>query len=94
MFVHNYLPSRVDAFGLDYDTLRAINPKLVYCEITGWGSTGPRREEPGYDMIASAVGGFMHITGEPDGPPSKVSFFSPRGREREMGRGSWSVCLS
>ncbi|EGD76409.1 CAIB/BAIF family protein [Salpingoeca rosetta] len=71
VFVHNYLPERTKQFGLDYEELSAINPRLIYCEISGWGSSGPRCHEPGYDMIASAVGGFMHITGEPDGPPGK-----------------------
>eukprot|EP00043_Microstomoeca_roanoka_P017652 m.185060 g.185060 ORF g.185060 m.185060 type:complete len:576 (-) comp16679_c0_seq6:1139-2866(-) len=71
VFIHNYLPSRIKAFQLDYDILCEINPRLIYCEITGWGSTGPRSNEPGYDMVAAAVGGFMHITGEQNGPPSK-----------------------
>eukprot|EP00056_Hartaetosiga_gracilis_P001674 m.46635 g.46635 ORF g.46635 m.46635 type:complete len:451 (-) comp10730_c0_seq3:625-1977(-) len=71
VLIHNYLPSKMKEFQLDYETMKKVNPRLIYCEITGWGSSGPRVNEPGYDLVASSVGGFMHITGEPDGPPSK-----------------------
>eukprot|EP00049_Salpingoeca_infusionum_P000189 m.37974 g.37974 ORF g.37974 m.37974 type:complete len:423 (+) comp10144_c0_seq2:46-1314(+) len=70
--IHNYLPGKLKKFGLDYDTLANSNPGMVYCEISGWGSTGPRSHEPGYDVIASAVGGFMHVTGTEEGPPVKA----------------------
>jgi crotonobetainyl-CoA:carnitine CoA-transferase CaiB-like acyl-CoA transferase len=59
-------------FGLDYETLREINPRLVYCSITAYGQDGPYRDRPGYDMVLSAVGGLMWITGERDGRPCKV----------------------
>ena len=63
-------------YGLDYDSLSAINPKLVYCSITGFGQTGPRAPEPGYEFIIQGMGGLMSVTGEkddlPGGGPQKV----------------------
>ena len=56
-------------YGLDYDSLSTLNPRLVYCSITGFGQTGPRAEEPGYDFIVQGMGGLMSITGEKDGVP-------------------------
>jgi crotonobetainyl-CoA:carnitine CoA-transferase CaiB-like acyl-CoA transferase len=57
---------------IDYDSLAAINPRIVYCAITGWGETGPRATEPGMDLLAQAVGGIMGTTGEPDRGPVKA----------------------
>ena len=63
-------------FGLDYDTLCAKNPRLIYCSITGFGQTGPRRSQPAYDFMIQAMGGLMSITGPADaeagGGPQKV----------------------
>jgi formyl-CoA transferase len=59
-------------FGLDYETLREVNPRLVYCSVSAYGQDGPYRDRPGYDMVLSAVGGLMWITGERDGRPCKV----------------------
>jgi crotonobetainyl-CoA:carnitine CoA-transferase CaiB-like acyl-CoA transferase len=59
-------------YGLDYESLKTINPKLIYCSITGFGQTGPLRDKPGYDFMIQAMGGLMSITGEPDGEPMKV----------------------
>lgn len=70
--VENFTPGLTGRFGLDYDTLRSINPRLVYCSITAYGQDGPYRDRPGYDMVLSAVGGLMWITGERDGRPCKV----------------------
>ena len=70
--VENFTPGLMKRFGLDYDTLRRINPRLVYCSITAYGQDGPYRDRPGYDMVLSAVGGLMWITGERDGNPCKV----------------------
>ena len=70
--VENFTPGLTGRFGLDYDTLRSINPRLVYCSITAYGQDGPYRDRPGYDMVLSAVGGLMWITGERDGQPCKV----------------------
>jgi formyl-CoA transferase len=72
VFVENFTPGLTKRFGLDYDTLSGINPRLVYASITAYGQDGPYRDRPGYDMVLSAVGGLMWITGEPDGDPCKV----------------------
>ncbi len=58
-------------YGLDYEALAAINPRLVYCSITGFGQDGPYASRPGYDFITQGMGGMMALTGEPDGAPQK-----------------------
>lgn len=70
--VENFRAGHLDAMGIGYDALRELNPRLVFCSITGFGSTGPRRDEPGYDFLIQAMGGLMAITGEPGGEPMKV----------------------
>ncbi|MGB0102136.1 MAG: CoA transferase [Nocardioides sp.] len=56
---------------ITYDDLKHLNPAIVCCSLTGFGMTGPRRNEPGYDYVLQALGGWMELTGDPDGPPSK-----------------------
>lgn len=74
--IENYKAGSLKKYGLDYESLSAINPKLVYCSITGFGQNGPRAEEPGYDFIIQGMGGLMSVTGErddlPGGGPQKV----------------------
>jgi len=70
--VENFKAGQMASFGLSYDDLRAINPALVYCSITGFGQTGPYRDRPGYDYVIQAMSGLMSITGPEDGPPYKV----------------------
>ncbi|MFH2000247.1 MAG: CoA transferase, partial [Planctomycetota bacterium] len=72
VFLENFTPGLTRRFGLDYDSLKAIHPRLVYCSITAYGQDGPYRDRPGYDMVLSAVGGLMWITGEEGGDPCKV----------------------
>ena len=72
VIVENFKTGSVDKFGLDYVSLRAINPRLIYCSITGFGHDGPRAHEPGYDFVAQGMSGFMSVTGEPDGAPIKA----------------------
>lgn len=72
VLVENFLPGTLDGWGLGYDVLSQQNPRLVYCSITGFGQTGPRRDEPGYDIMIQGLAGVMSITGEPDGPPMKL----------------------
>ncbi len=69
VLIENYKVGDLARRGLDYDTLSALNPRLVYCSITGFGQTGPLRERPGYDYIFQGVGGLMSVTGHPDGEP-------------------------
>jgi crotonobetainyl-CoA:carnitine CoA-transferase CaiB-like acyl-CoA transferase len=59
------------ALGLTYEQLRPINPRIVCCSLTGFGMTGPRAEDPGYDYTVQALAGWMSVTGDPDGPPTK-----------------------
>ncbi|KAI9171492.1 Succinate--hydroxymethylglutarate CoA-transferase [Paramyrothecium foliicola] len=72
ILVENYLPGSLKKYSLDYETLRAINPSLIYASITGYGQTGPYSARPGYDVMVEAEFGLMHITGTRDGPPVKV----------------------
>lgn len=68
----NFRPGTLDSSGLDAATVRAEHPRIVYCSISGYGQTGPRREEPGYDAVMQAEGGLMSITGAADGPPFRL----------------------
>ncbi|KAJ2447936.1 hypothetical protein GGI03_007316 [Coemansia sp. RSA 2337] len=72
VLVENYVPGKLAQYGLSYEELREINPRLVYASITGYGSTGPYSGRPGYDVIIEAEAGLMHITGEEGGGPVKV----------------------
>jgi crotonobetainyl-CoA:carnitine CoA-transferase CaiB-like acyl-CoA transferase len=67
--VENFKVGGLRQYGLDYASLKAANPKLIYCSITGFGQTGPYKNRPGYDFMIQAMGGIMSITGEPDGKP-------------------------
>jgi crotonobetainyl-CoA:carnitine CoA-transferase CaiB-like acyl-CoA transferase len=70
--VENFRPGVMAKLGLDYETVAADNPGLVYCSITGFGGTGAGAELPGYDLLVQALGGLMSVTGEPGGEPLKV----------------------
>ena len=72
VLIENFKVGGLKKYGLDYDSLKAINPKLVYCSITGFGQTGPYSERAGYDFMIQAMGGLMSVTGEADGEPMKV----------------------
>src|SRR6478735_5870869 len=67
--VENYKVGTLARYGLAYEDLRKINPRLVYCSVTGFGQSGPYRERPGYDFMIQGMGGMMSVTGEPDGAP-------------------------
>ncbi|EEW26814.1 CaiB/BaiF CoA transferase family protein [Rhodobacter ferrooxidans] len=70
--IENFKVGGLAKYGLDYASLRAVNPRLVYCSITGFGQTGPYAHRAGYDFIIQGMSGLMSVTGEPDGPPEKV----------------------
>ena len=74
VFIENFRPGRVKEWGLDYDTLRAVNPGLVMIHVSGYGQTGPYSERPGVGTLAEAFSGYAHVTGEADGPPTLPSF--------------------
>jgi len=69
VLIENYKTGNLARYGLDYPALRTINPRLVYCSITGFGQSGPYSELPGYDPIFQAMSGVMSVTGAPDGQP-------------------------
>jgi formyl-CoA transferase len=72
VLVENFRPGTLARYGLDFETLRSDQPRLVYCSISGFGQTGPLRERPGYDFMIQAMGGLMSVTGDPHGEPMKV----------------------
>ncbi len=67
--IENYKFGDLGRYGLGYEDLRPLNPRLVYCSVTGFGQTGPYRDRPGYDFMIQGMGGMMSVTGEPDGAP-------------------------
>jgi len=69
VLVENYKVGGLKKYGLDFTSLQAINPRLVYCSITGYGQDGPYAQRAGYDAAIQAIGGLMSVTGEPDGAP-------------------------
>src|SRR5690606_32805297 len=69
VLLENFKVGGLAKYGLDYESLKAINPRLVYCSITGFGQTGPYAPRAGYDFLVQAMGGLMSITGEPDDVP-------------------------
>ena len=72
VLVENFRPGTLDKMGLGYETLSKQRPDLVYCSISGFGQTGPRRREPGYDAVMQGEGGLMSITGSNDGPSYRL----------------------
>jgi len=71
VFVENYRPGVMQSLGLDYTSLSATNPRLIYASISGYGQTGPQRSKGGFDLVAQGVSGIMSVTGEPGGAPVK-----------------------
>jgi crotonobetainyl-CoA:carnitine CoA-transferase CaiB-like acyl-CoA transferase len=69
VLIENYKFGDLARYGLSYDDLKQVNPRLIYCSVTGFGQTGPYREHPGYDFMIQGMGGMMSVTGEPDGTP-------------------------
>ncbi|MEE2717795.1 MAG: CaiB/BaiF CoA-transferase family protein [SAR324 cluster bacterium] len=72
IFLENFKVGGLKKYGLDYESLHAEFPNLIYCSITGFGQTGPRASQAGYDLMVQGMGGIMSITGEPEGEPVKV----------------------
>lgn len=70
--LENFRPGTMAELGIGYEDLQKINPGLIYCDITGYGTDGPYRDKPGVDVIVSAIGGLMSITGPPEGEPVKI----------------------
>jgi len=72
ILVENFRPGTMEKLGLGYETLKAVNPKIIYAAVSGFGHTGPDSLKPAYDILAQAMGGIMSITGWPDTPPTRV----------------------
>ena len=72
VLIENYKVGGLANYGLDYHSLSKINPKLIYCSITGFGQTGPYADLPGYDFLIQGMGGLMSVTGEPDDPKKEI----------------------
>jgi crotonobetainyl-CoA:carnitine CoA-transferase CaiB-like acyl-CoA transferase len=72
VLIENFKVGGLRKFGLDYETLSALNPRLVYCSVTGFGQTGPYAKRAGYDFLIQGMSGMMSITGEPEGSPQKA----------------------
>ena len=72
VLIENFKVGTLAKYGLDYASLSALNPRLVYCSITGFGQDGPYASRPGYDFIVQGMSGIMDLTGAPDGPPQKI----------------------
>jgi len=70
--IENFKVGGLRKYGLDYASLAALNPRLIYCSITGFGQTGPYAARPGYDFIIQGMSGIMDLTGDPDGAPQKI----------------------
>ena len=72
VLIENFKVGGLAKFGLDYESLRPLNPRLVYCSLTGFGQTGPYAKRAGYDFLIQGMSGMMSITGEPEGSPQKA----------------------
>jgi len=72
VLIENFKVGGLKKYGLEYEALKTVNPKLVYCSITGFGQTGPYAERAGYDFMIQAMGGMMSVTGAADGEPMKI----------------------
>ena len=72
VFLENFAPGVAERLGLGYEAVRAVNPRIVYCSISGFGQEGPYRDHPAYDIILQGMGGLQAITGEPDRPPVRI----------------------
>ncbi len=70
--VENFRPGTLDKLGFSWEEIHRINPAMIFASLSGFGQTGPRKSEPGFDVVIQGEGGLMSITGEPDGPPNKV----------------------
>jgi crotonobetainyl-CoA:carnitine CoA-transferase CaiB-like acyl-CoA transferase len=86
VLVENYRPTVMQRAGLGYEALRELNPRLIYAQLSGYGYDGPYHGKGGFDLIAQGMGGIMHVTGEPEGPPTSVGL-----PICDLGTGMWGA---
>jgi crotonobetainyl-CoA:carnitine CoA-transferase CaiB-like acyl-CoA transferase len=86
VLVENFRPGTLEKWGIGFDALSSLNPRLIHVSITGFGQTGPYRDRAGYDLVAQALGGVMSLTGEPDGAPAKVGL-----PVADLNAGTWAI---
>ncbi len=86
VLVENYRPTVMPRAGLGFEDLHRVNPRLIYAQLSGLGYDGPHAGRGGFDLIAQGMGGIMHVTGEPDGPPTSVGL-----PICDLGTGMWAV---
>jgi formyl-CoA transferase/CoA:oxalate CoA-transferase len=86
ILLENYRPGVTTRLGVDYATLKKVNPKLIYCSISSFGQTGPYSQWPGYDLIIQGMGGLMGVTGEPGAAPVRIGVAIT-----DIGAGMWAV---
>jgi CoA:oxalate CoA-transferase len=86
VFVESFRPGKMESIGLGWETLREVNPRLIYCSVNAFGDVGPEAGSPGFDAIMQAYSGLMDLTGEPDGPPCRVG-----GAVIDVGTGQWAA---
>jgi crotonobetainyl-CoA:carnitine CoA-transferase CaiB-like acyl-CoA transferase len=86
VIVENFTPGVMARFGLDYETVKSTNPKIIYCSISGFGQSGPYQNRPAYDQIMQGISGLMSITGEPEGEPEKIGI-----AVTDIGAGMWAA---
>jgi len=84
--VENFTPGVMARFGLGYETVKEVNPSIIYCSISGFGQDGPYQNRPAYDQIMQGIGGIMSLTGEPDGRPLKMGVALT-----DIGAGMWAA---
>ncbi|EFO30554.1 L-carnitine dehydratase/bile acid-inducible protein F [Roseibium sp. TrichSKD4] len=72
ILIENFKVGGLEKYGLDYESLKAVNPKLIYCSVTGFGQSGPYAHRAGYDFMIQGMGGIMDLTGDPQGEPQKI----------------------
>ena len=86
VLIENYRPTVMPRAGLGFEALHEVNPRLIYAQLSGLGYDGPYAGRGGFDLIAQGMGGIMHVTGEPDGPPTSVGL-----PICDLGTGMWAV---
>ena len=84
--VENFTPGVMARLGIDYEAVKAVNPRIVFCSISGFGQTGPYKARPAYDQIMQGISGLMSITGDPAGEPEKIGI-----AVTDIGAGMWAA---